>query len=50
MLADNSLTDEEFVDTLTRMRKSTEDLSTFVKEFERGTTNNAFLQSENKDQ
>lgn len=43
MLDDNSLTDAEFEDTLARMRKAGEELSTFVKEFERGTTNNAFI-------
>jgi signal transduction histidine kinase len=48
MLNDNSLTDEEFADTLTRMRKAAEELSTFVKEFERGTTNNAFMKDERK--
>jgi signal transduction histidine kinase len=48
MLDDNSLTDDEFADTLARMRKASEELSTFVKEFERGTTNNAFFKSDTK--
>lgn len=43
LLNDNSLTDAEYEDTLTRMRKAAEELSTFIKEFERGTTNNAFI-------
>lgn len=43
MLAENNLSEKEFTETLTRMRKASEELATLVKEFERGTTNNKFL-------
>lgn len=43
LLADGKLTEPEYADVLIRMRKSTEDMFTLVKEFESDTTKNVLL-------
>lgn len=49
MVQEGKVTDEEFEKMLPRMQRSADELFTLLKEFERGTTNNTLLGSNNAD-